>query len=101
MIEQYKQQAAERALEFVSSGMIVGLGTGSTAIYATRRLGQLLRDGRVHDIQGVPTSAAAAVAAEQLGIPLLADELPREIDVNIDGAYEVSPHLHLIKGGGG
>ena len=101
MIEQYKQQAAERAIEFVASGMIVGLGTGTTAIYATRRLGQLLRDGLLHDIVGVPTSRATAIAAEQLGIPLLADDLVREIDVTIDGADEVSPELHLIKGGGG
>ncbi len=101
VIEQYKQQAAERALEFVVSGMIVGLGTGSTAIYATRRLGQLLRDGLLHDIVGVPTSAATAVAAERLSIPLLANDLAREIDVTIDGADEVSPELDLIKGGGG
>jgi len=101
VIEQYKQQAAERALEFVISGMIVGLGTGSTAIYATRRLGQLLRDGLLHDIVGVPTSAATAVAAERLSIPLLTNDLAREIDVTIDGADEVSPELDLIKGGGG
>src|SRR6266851_199560 len=100
-VELYKQQAAERALAFVASGMIVGLGTGSTAIYATRRLGQLLREGLLHDIVGVPTSRATAIAAEQLGIPLLADDLARQIDVTIDGADEVSPELHLIKGGGG
>src|SRR5438105_15295568 len=100
-IELYKQRAAERALEFVASGMVVGLGTGSTAIYATRRLGQLLRDGLLHDILGVPTSRATAVAAEELGIPLLEDDLDRAIDVTIDGADEVSPDLHLIKGGGG
>jgi ribose 5-phosphate isomerase A len=101
MIETYKQQAAERALEFVESGMVIGLGTGSTAIYATRRLAQLLRDGLLRNIVGVPTSNATALAAEQLGIPLLADDLAREIDVTIDGADEVSPQLHLIKGGGG
>jgi ribose 5-phosphate isomerase A len=101
MIENYKQQAAERAVEFVLSGMIVGLGTGTTAIYATRRLGQLLRDGMLHDVVGVPTSAATAAAAEQLRIPVLANDLPREIDITIDGADEVSPLLDLIKGGGG
>jgi ribose 5-phosphate isomerase A len=99
--ELYKQQAAERAVEFVTSGMVIGLGTGSTAIYATRRVGQLLRDGLLHDILGVPTSRATAVAAEELGIPLLDDDLDRAIDVTIDGADEVSPDLHLIKGGGG
>jgi ribose 5-phosphate isomerase A len=101
VIEQYKQQAAERAVEFVDSGMVVGLGTGSTAIYATRRIGQLLHDGLLHDIVGVPTSRTTADAAELFGIPLLADDLPREIDVTIDGADEVSPELDLIKGGGG
>jgi ribose 5-phosphate isomerase A len=101
MIEKYKQQAAERAVDFVCSGMIVGLGSGSTAVYATRRLGQLLRDGVLHDVVGVPTSAATAAAAEQLRIPLLANDLPREIDITIDGADEVSPLLDLIKGGGG
>jgi ribose 5-phosphate isomerase A len=76
MIEKYKQQAAERAVDFVCSGMIVGLGSGSTAVYATRRLAQLLRDGMLHDVVGVPTSAATAAAAEQLRIPLLAWPYP-------------------------
>jgi ribose 5-phosphate isomerase A len=103
VLEQYKQQAAERAVELVSSGMVVGLGTGSTAIYATRRVAQLLRDGRLHDIVGVPTSRATELAAEQLGIPLLADDLAKDIDVTIDGADEAltGPALHVIKGGGG
>jgi ribose 5-phosphate isomerase A len=101
VVEYYKQQAAEHAVEFVRSSMVVGLGTGSTAIYATRRLAQLLQDGRLHDVVGTPTSRATAVAAGELGIPLLEDDLPREIDVTIDGADEVSPELHLIKGGGG
>ncbi len=57
--------------------------------------------GRLHDIVGVPTSRATAVLAEQLGIPLLADDFARPIDVTIDGADEVNPELDLIKGGGG
>ena len=81
--------------------MTVGLGTGSTAIYATRRLGQLLREGLLHDVVGVPTSSATAIAAQQLRIPLLGDDLARAIDITIDGADEVSPELDLIKGGGG
>src|SRR5260370_7675573 len=100
-VEEYKRQAAERALEFVSSGMIVGLGTGTTAIYATRRLGKLLREGSLRDVVCVPTSRATAAAAEELGIPLVSDELAQSIDVSIDGADEVSSDLHLIKGGGG
>jgi ribose 5-phosphate isomerase A len=99
--EQYKQQAAERATELVTSGMLVGLGTGSTAIYATRRIGRLLRDGVLRNIVGIPTSAATAAAARELDIPLLAADDARTIDLTIDGADEVSPELDLIKGGGG
>ena len=96
-----KQAAAERAVELVESGMVVGLGTGSTAIFATRRIGTLLRDGVLRDIVGFPTSLATAAEARRLGIPLLDEELPRSIDLTIDGADEVDPELNLIKGGGG
>ncbi len=96
-----KQAAAERAADFVQSGMVVGLGTGSTAIFATRRIGALLRDGTLRDVTGFPTSKATADEARTLGIPLLAEELPRTIDLTIDGADEVDPQLELIKGGGG
>jgi len=96
-----KQAAAERAVEFVQSGMVVGLGTGSTAIFATRRIGALLRDGTLRDVVGFPTSKATEDEARRLGIPLLGEELPRAIDLTIDGADEVDPSLNLIKGGGG
>ena len=96
-----KQAAAERAVELIQSGMVVGLGTGSTAIFATRRIGALLRDGVLRDIVGFPTSLATAEEARGLGIPLLDEDLPRTIDVTIDGADEVDPQLNLIKGGGG
>ena len=96
-----KQAAAERAVDFVESGMVVGLGTGSTAIFATRRIGALLRDGTLRGVIGFPTSRATADEARRLGIPLLAEELPRTLDVTIDGADEVDPQLDLIKGGGG
>jgi ribose 5-phosphate isomerase A len=96
-----KQAAAERAVDFVQSGMVVGLGTGSTAIFATRRIGALLRDGTLRDVTGFPTSKATADEARALGIPLLGDDLPKSIDVTIDGADEVDPQLELIKGGGG
>jgi ribose 5-phosphate isomerase A len=99
--EQFKRQAAEHAVEFVYSGMVVGLGTGSTALYATLRLAHLLREGTLHDVVAVPTSEGTATAAERMGIPLLANDLPREIDITIDGADEVSSELDLIKGGGG
>ena len=96
-----KRAAAERAVEFVHSGMVVGLGTGSTAIFATRRIGALLRDGTLRDIVGFPTSKATADEARALGIPLMEEDCPRAIDLTIDGADEVDPQLDLIKGGGG
>jgi ribose 5-phosphate isomerase A len=96
----HKQAAAERAVELVRSGMVVGLGTGSTAIFAVRWLGQLLRERRLHDIAGVPTSSSIEAEARELGIPLVLDGA-RDIDVTIDGADEVDPDLNLIKGGGG
>jgi ribose 5-phosphate isomerase A len=96
-----KQAAAERAVELVRSGMVVGLGTGSTAIFATRRIGALLRAGTLRDVTGFATSKATDEEARRLGIPMLDDELPKAIDLTIDGADEVDPHLDLIKGGGG
>jgi len=98
---QLKQQAAERAVEFVKSGMIVGLGYGSTAAFAVRRIAQLLQEGQLRDILGVPCSLQVQEEAQRLGIPLTTlDEHP-VIDLTIDGADEVDPHLDLIKGGGG
>jgi ribose 5-phosphate isomerase A len=96
----HKRQAAERAVDLVQSGMVVGLGTGSTAIFAVRRIGQLLRAGHLRDVTGVPTSGSVAREAGRLGIPLALDG-SREIDLTIDGADEVDPELDLIKGGGG
>ena len=95
-----KQEAAERAVELVRPGMMVGLGTGSTAIFAVRRIGELRRAGRLHDIVGVPTSRAVEAEARRFGIPLALDGA-RDIDLTIDGADEVDPDLELIKGGGG
>jgi ribose 5-phosphate isomerase A len=95
-----KQQAADRAVECVESGMVVGLGAGSTAILAVRRIGQLLREGRLRDIVGVPCSSAIEAEACALGIPITLDP-PGAVDLTIDGADEVDPELNLIKGGGG
>lgn len=97
----WKRQAAEAAVTEVRSGMAVGLGTGSTAIFATRRIGELLRRGELVDLVGFATSEDTRREAEQLGIPMLDEELPRALDVTIDGADEVDPDLNLIKGGGG
>jgi ribose 5-phosphate isomerase A len=95
-----KQQAAERAVEYVESGMLVGLGAGSTALLATRRIGQLLREGRLRDIIGFPCSSAIEMEARALGILITLDP-PGMVDLTIDGADEVDPELNLIKGGGG
>src|SRR3712207_5091527 len=95
----YKQQAAERALEFVRDGQVVGLGTGSTADHATRGLARRVRDGL--RITAVPTSEATARLARELGIPLRDLNHVDAIDVTIDGADEVDPSFHLIKGAGG
>lgn len=97
----YKQAAAERAVEFVQPGMKVGLGTGSTAIFATRRIAALLHSGALRGLVAFATSTATAEEANRLGIPLLPDDLPADLDLTIDGADEVDPDLNLIKGGGG
>lgn len=97
----FKQQAAEHAVTFVESGMVVGLGAGSTALFALQRIAQLLREGRLRDILGIPCSSVVEVKARQLGIPLTTLEAHPTIDVTIDGADEVDPDLNLIKGGGG
>ena len=96
-----KRQAAEYAVRYVESGMAVGLGTGSTAIFAVRHIGDLLRAGALKGIVAFATSRVTAQAAVELNIPMLSDDLPRSLDVTIDGADEVDPHLNLIKGGGG
>jgi ribose 5-phosphate isomerase A len=97
----YKEAAALAAVEFVCSGMRVGLGTGSTAIFATRRLAALIDAGRLRDITAYATSKATWAEAVRLGIPMLPEDLPYDLDITIDGADEVDPELNVIKGGGG
>jgi ribose 5-phosphate isomerase A len=99
--EAQKRRAAERAVEYVESGMLLGLGTGSTARHVLDVLGERLDAGTLHDIAGVPTSTATAAHARTVGIPLLDPADVRQLDVAIDGADEVDPQLDLIKGLGG
>ena len=99
--ESYKRLAGEHAAEFIESGMLVGLGTGSTAIFATRRIAALLGRGERRNITGFATSRSVWREAVALGIPMLTDDLPAQIDLTIDGADEVDPAFNLIKGGGG
>lgn len=96
-----KQAAAERAVSYVRSSSAVGLGTGSTAIFATRRLAELVRGGQLKEIIAFSTSRAVADEAVRLGLTLMSEEMPRDLDLTIDGADEVDPKLNLIKGAGG
>jgi ribose 5-phosphate isomerase A len=99
--DELKQAAGERAVEWVEPGMVVGLGTGSTAVHAIRRIAELIHGGSLAGVTGIPTSRASEEAARELGIPLTTlDEHP-VVDVTIDGADEVDPAFNLIKGGGG
>lgn len=95
----WKQQAAERALQFVMDGMTLGLGTGSTAARFVDLVGQQVKAGL--RVKCVPTSQATHAQAERLGIPLTTlDEMPF-LDLTVDGADEIDEQLRLIKGGGG
>lgn len=97
----YKQAAAIQAANLVESGMIVGLGTGSTALHAIRRLAERIARGELRELLAIATSTGSDAEARRLGIPLMADSLPHAIDLTIDGADEVDPAFNLIKGGGG
>jgi len=94
-----KEAAAHASVRFVSDGNIVGLGSGSTAVYAVRLLGERVRSGL--KILGIPTSNQTRDLAASLGIPLTTFDDIQEIDVTIDGADEFDSQLSLIKGGGG
>ena len=99
--DELKQKAALRAAEFVESGMVVGLGTGSTTEYAVRRIAEMLNTGELSEVVGIPTSIRTENLARELNIPLVGFETHQNIDLTIDGADEVDPDLNLIKGGGG
>ncbi len=101
MTEALKEAAARKSVEYIESGMIVGLGTGSTAAYAVRTIAEMLRNGELKDILGVPTSFGVERAASGMGIPLTNLSDHPLVDITIDGADEVDPELNLIKGGGG
>ena len=96
-----KQQAGEFAAGFVRSGMVVGLGTGSTAIFAVRMIAKRVAAGELKNVSGVPTSRPVAAEARRLQLPLEPEDMPRRIDMTIDGADEVDAAMNLIKGGGG
>ncbi|MCL2712635.1 MAG: ribose-5-phosphate isomerase RpiA [Methanomassiliicoccaceae archaeon] len=95
-----KQLAAEKAVnDFVKDGMTVGLGTGSTAYYAIKRVGELVKNG--HRLKCVATSLQTETIAKECGIDIYDVNDVEFIDVTIDGADEVDPNMQLIKGLGG
>jgi ribose 5-phosphate isomerase A len=97
--DQEKEAAARASLQFVQDGQVVGLGTGSTAAYFIKLLGEKVKKG--FRVRGIPTSVRSRDLAESLGIPLTTLDECQEIAVTVDGADEVDPQLRLIKGGGG
>lgn len=99
-IDKAKFVAAKRAVDFVEDGMRVGLGTGSTAAWLVRCLGELVRDDGLR-IKGVPTSSRTAQLAREVGIEVISLDEARWLDITIDGADEFDGDLNLIKGGGG
>jgi ribose 5-phosphate isomerase A len=94
-----KEAAARASLEYIKDGHVVGLGTGSTAAYFIKLLGEKVKHGL--RIRGIPTSVRSEELARSLGIPVITLDDCQEIDVTVDGADEVDPELRLIKGGGG
>jgi len=94
-----KEAAARASLEYIKDGHVVGLGTGSTAAYFIKLLGEKVKNGL--RIRGIPTSVRSEELARSLGIPVITLDDSQEIDVTVDGADEVDPELRLIKGGGG
>jgi len=96
-----KALAAAAALDFVESGMTLGLGSGSTAELFVAQLGEALKAGVLEDIRGIPTSETTAALAREAGVPLIPVDQADRIDLTVDGADEVDSQFRLIKGGGG
>jgi len=100
--DELKKMVGYKAVdEYVRSGMVVGLGTGSTAYFAVERVGQKLKSGELKDVICIPTSERTKDQALSLGIPLVSLNEKSRLDVAIDGADDVDPNLCLVKGGGG
>lgn len=99
-VQQMKEEVGKIAADRVSSGSIIGLGTGSTTAFAIQYIGERLAKGELKDIVGIPTSFQAEVLAKKYKIPLTSLDAVDHIDIAIDGADEVDPNKNLIKGGG-
>lgn len=100
-IEKNKKLAAEEAVKYIKSGMIIGLGSGTTTLFSLQAISKLLHSEKITDILGIPSSIKTAQLAQELSIPLTSLKEHPQIDLTIDGADEVDPNLNLIKGGGG
>ncbi len=96
-----KERAAEEGAKLVESGMVLGLGSGTTATLAVQAIGRGVREGRLRNVCGVPSSSAIAAVAREAGVPLTTLDAHPALDLDLDGADEVDPHLDLIKGLGG
>ena len=99
-MEELKRSVAKEALKFIEDDMIVGLGTGSTTAYFIEYLGKLIMEGELEDVYGIPTSYQARLIALENGVPVVGLDEVDAIDIAVDGADEVDPHLNLIKGRG-
>lgn len=94
-----KKMAGDKAAEYVKDGMVLGLGTGSTAYHLVNAVGALVKNGM--NLKAIPTSKATEKQARELGIPLLTIDEVDHIDLAIDGVDEIDPAFNAIKGGGG
>ncbi|WNX85062.1 ribose-5-phosphate isomerase RpiA [Agathobaculum sp. NTUH-O15-33] len=94
-----KKMAGDKAAEYVKDGMVLGLGTGSTAFHLVNAVGELVKNGM--KLKAIPTSKATEAQACELGIPLLTIDEVEHIDLAIDGVDEIDPQFSAIKGGGG
>ncbi|WP_338786049.1 ribose-5-phosphate isomerase RpiA [Metabacillus sp. FJAT-53654] len=94
-----KKMAAEKSVELIEDGMIIGLGSGSTVYWMLKRLGERVKEGLI--VKGIPSSKRTAGWADEFGIPLTGFHEPMQLDLAIDGADEIDGDLNLIKGGGG
>jgi ribose 5-phosphate isomerase A len=100
-VEKLKRDAAYAAVDrYVENGMTVGLGSGTTAAFVVGKIGELLADGELRDVRGIPTSERTAALAREVGVPLVALSEARPT-FTIDGADEIGPDLAVIKGRGG
>jgi ribose 5-phosphate isomerase A len=97
-LDEYKQRAAQQAIQYVEDGMVLGLGTGSTTAFFIDLLAEHLQTGIIKNVLAVPTSTATAVRAQELNIPLTSLARRPRLDLAVDGADEVDSDLNLIKG---